>query len=94
MRYFSVHKEELSGMATSGEIYSDGEYMNLPDDSEVKTITLGYSVWEYGESDVVDTVEFYPVSTNTSDFSDNSEAVLDKIKDKYSADKGWENYNW
>ena len=81
-------------MATSGEVYSDGEYTSLPDDTEVKTITLGYSVWEYDESDVVDTVEFYPVSTNTSDFSDNSEAVLDKIKEKYSADKGWENYNW
>ena len=81
-------------MATSGEIFSDGEYVALPDDTEVKTVILGYSVWEYNEMGMTDKVEFYRVSTNMSDFSDNSEAVLDRIKEKYSADNGWQNNNW
>lgn len=94
MRYFSVHKEELSGVATSGEIFSDGEYVALPDDTETVNITLGYSVYEYDENGMTSSVEFYPVKTNTESFTNNEEAVLDKIKSIYTPENRWQNNNW
>lgn len=94
MRYFSVNKEELSGMVKTGEVYSDNEYINGCGDVEARTITLGYSVWEYDENGMTDKVEFYRVATDMEDFTNNEELVLAKIKEDYSADKGWQNNNW
>lgn len=94
MRYFSVNKEELSGMVKTGEIYSDNGYINGCGDVEARTITLGYSVWEYDENGMIDKREFYRVATDMEDFTNNEELVLAKIKEDYSADKGWQNNNW
>lgn len=94
MRFFSVNKEELSGMVKTGEVYPDNEYINGCGDTEARTITLGYSVWEYDENGMTDKVEFYRVATDMGDFTNNEELVLAKIKEDYSADKGWQNNNW
>lgn len=94
MRYFSVNKEELSGMVKTGEIYSDGTYVNGVGDIECRTITLGYSVSEYDEHGMLQNVEFYPVKVDVGDFTANEDKVLEKIKEDYSADKGWQNNNW
>lgn len=93
MKTFSVNKEELIGTQTTGEIYSDGEYINLPDDIEAKTITMGFSVFEYGEDGMIENVRFYPVETDMESLTDNSDKVLDKIKEDYSPTE-WQNNNW
>lgn len=94
MKYFEVKKETLTGMMTSGEVYADGEYVSMPDDVEAREITLGYSVYEYNDLGMTEHVEFYRVATDMLDFSNNEELVLARIKDDYSADKGWQNNNW
>lgn len=93
MRCFSVNKEELIGMMTTGEIYSDGEYINLPDDTEARNITMGFSVTEYGEDGMVEKVKFYPVATDMESFTDNEDEVLEKIKADHPAGE-WQNDNW
>lgn len=96
MKYFQVEREYLRGSVMFGKVYSDGEPIDEFDEREVKEITTGFSVWEY-EGDSVGTtigVEFYPVHTDTSDWTDDSEQVLNKIKEEYSADKGWQNPAW
>lgn len=93
MKYFSVNREELVGMMTTGAIYSDGEYKDLPDDVEARTITMGFSVSEYDEQGMIQTVEFYPVATDMESLEDNSEKVLDKIKADYPAGE-WQNHDW
>lgn len=94
MRYFSVNKETLSGMMTTGEIYSDGEYVSLPDDVEAREITMGFSVSEYDEQGRLQNVGFYRVKTDMGDLTNNEDKVLNTIKEIYSADEGWQNNNW
>lgn len=93
MKYFSVNREELVGMMTTGVIYSDGEYKDLPDDVEARNIVMGFSVSEYDEQGMIQTVEFYPVVTDMESLEDNSEEVLDKIKADYPAGE-WQNHDW
>ena len=93
MKHFSVNKETLTGMMTTGEVYSDGEYVNLPDDIEAREITMGFSVMEYGEDGMIANVKFYPVATDMESFEDDSEFVLNKIKQDYPA-PDWQNDQW
>lgn len=93
MKYFSINKEELIGMMTTGEIYSDGEYKNLPDDVEARNITMGFSVMQYGEDGMIQNVEFYPVATDMESFTNNEDIVLEHIKSIYTPDK-WQNNDW
>lgn len=93
MKYFSVNKEELIGMMTTGEIYSDGEYKNLPDDVEARNITMGFSVMQYGEDGMIQNVEFYPVATDMESFTNNEDEVLEKIKADHPAGE-WQNNEW
>lgn len=93
MKYFSVNKETLSGMMTTGEVYSDGDYVNLPDDIEAREITMGFSVTEYEENGAITNVKFYPVATDMESFEDDSELVLEKIKGDYPA-PDWQNNQW
>lgn len=94
MKYFEVHKEELRGSLMSGEVYSDGEYINEADELEIRTITTGFSVYEYDEQGIRTGTEFYQVHTDMSDWSDDSNDVLNYIAEDYSADKGWQNHSW
>lgn len=93
MKQFRVNKETLSGMMTTGEIYSDGEYVSLPDDIEAREITMGFSVTQYGENGAITNVKFYPVVTDMESFEDDSEFVLEKIKGDYPA-SDWQNSQW
>lgn len=93
MKYFSVNKETLSGMMTTGEIYSDGEYVGLPDDIEAREITMGFSVTRYGEDGMIENVEFYPVITDMESLTNNEDVVLEHIKSIYTPDK-WQNDQW
>lgn len=93
MEYFKVNKETLSGMMTTGEVYSDGEYVDLPDDIEAREITMGFSVTEYGEDGRITDVKFYPVSTDMEGLSDDSEKILEQIKQDYPA-PDWQNDQW
>lgn len=93
MKYFQVNREELIGTLTTGEIDSDGEYTNLPDDIEQRNITIGFSVSEYGEDGMIENVEFYPVQIDTEGWTTNEDAVLESIKNKYQPNE-WQNNNW
>ena len=92
-KYFEVHKEELVGTIVSGEIYSDGDYINLPDDMEQRSIITGYSVYEYDEQGVRQNTEFYPVATDMGTFEDNEDEVLSKIIKEHDPSE-WQNNNW
>ena len=93
MKYFAVDKETLSGMMTTGEVYSDGEYVSLPDDIEAREITMGFSVSEYDEQGMIQNVKFYPVATDMESLEDNADEVLEQIKQDYPAGE-WQNNNW
>lgn len=94
MRYFTVNKVELSGMVKTGEVYSDDTYVNGVDDVEAQSITFGYDVNEYNEQGMLQLVRFYPVEIDVEAYTTNEDEVLEKIKEDYSADKGWQNNNW
>ena len=93
MKYFEVHKEELRGSLMSGEIFADGEYINEADELEIRTLTTGFSVYEYDEQGVRTGTEFYPVSIDMGDWSDDTEEVIENIKRDYPADE-WQNHSW
>lgn len=93
MKYFEVHKEELRGSLMSGQVYSDGEYSEEATELELRTITTGYSVYEYDENGVREDTEFFPVKTDMTNFEDDSEKVLETIKKIYSAPE-WQNDLW
>lgn len=92
-KYFEVHREELRGSLMSGEIYADGEYINEADELEIRAITTGFSVYEYDEQGIQTGKKFYPVSTDTEDWSDNAEEQIENIKRDYPADI-WQNNAW
>lgn len=93
MKYFSVNKEELIGTLTTGEICSDGEYVNLPDDIEQRTLTMGYSVSIYEENGMIEDTKYYPVNIDTESWTTNEDEVLEKIKADFPAGE-WQNNNW
>lgn len=93
MKYFQVNKEELIGTLTTGEIYSDGEYVNLPDDIEQRNLTMGYSVSIYGEDGMIEDVKYYPVKIGTESWETNEDEVLEKIKVDFPAGE-WQNNQW
>lgn len=94
MKYFSVEKEELVGTLVAGEVYSDGEYRDLPSDTDPQETVTGFTVTIYDEGGMIEECRFYPVSINTRSWATNEDEVLDSIKENYSADKGYQNNNW
>ena len=93
MKYFEVKKEELRGSLMTANIYSDGEYMDEADEVEIRTLTTGFSVFEYGEDGMTQRVEFYPVKIDTESWTTNEDEVLEQIKADYPAGE-WQNNNW
>lgn len=94
MKYFEVKKEELRGSLMSGEIYSDGEYTNEADEIEIRTLTTGFSVFEYGEDGMTERVVYYPVKIDTEAWTTNEDKVLEEIKEDYRPELGWQNNQW
>ena len=93
MKYFEVNKETLTGTLVTGQVYGDGEYVNLPDDIEQRELTIGFSVSEYEEDGMIENVEFYPVQIDTEGWTTNEDTVLEKIKQDYQPNE-WQNNNW
>lgn len=94
MRYFEVRKEAFTGVVVAGTVDSDGDYVDLPyDTDETGEITVGFSVFEFGENGMTENVEFYAVKTDTTDWSNNEEEVLEQIKADYPAGE-WQNHDW
>ena len=93
MKYFEVKREVLRGGLCSGGVYADGEFYEEADEIEIREITTGFSVFEYGENGAIDTVEFYPVHTDTESMEDDADEVLEKIKQDYNPSE-WQNNNW
>ena len=93
MKYFTVEREELRGSVMAGEVYSDGEYIDEAHEREIRSITLGFSIWTYEEDGTTIAVDFYPVHTDMGTFEDDSAEVIEQIKQDYPPDK-WQNNNW
>ena len=94
MRYFQVEREELRGSIMAGECYADGEYIDEAHEREIRSLTIGFSVWQYDEDGETIAVDFYPVKTDMGDFTDDSEEVIKQIRADYAPEKGWQNNNW
>ena len=94
MKYFDVRKEELRGSLVLGLIYSDGEYSEEANETDIRTLTMGFDVVEYSENGMAGKVNFYPVKINAEDWTTNEDEVLKQIKEDYSPEKGWQNNNW
>ena len=93
MKYFTVEKEKLVGTLVTGGVYSDGEYINLPSDTDLQETVTGFTVTIYDEGGMIKECKFYPVSINTRDWATNEDEVLEQIKSDYPAPE-WQNNNW
>lgn len=72
MKYFRVERQQIVGNIVQGEVFSDGEFINLPDDIEPnETRDLGYVVYimdemgrtldiVYGYTDIEQIKEDFP----------------------------------
>lgn len=94
MKYFEVNREELRGSLMTAPVYSDGEYINEADEIEIRTLTTGFSVSEYGEDGMLERVVFYPVKIDTEAWTTDEDRVLKEIREDYRPELGWQNDNW
>lgn len=95
MKTFTVEREFLRGsVVNGGEVYADGEVIdaNAGDEIEIREITTGFTVHSYEDNEHLMT-DFYPVQTNTGQWTDNSEEVLKQIREDYPAGE-WQNGQW
>lgn len=94
MKYFEVEKEVLAGDRLVGACASDGTSLGGFDEAEPMNITLGFTVHIWNDEESFED-EWYPVKTDTStsDYSNNEEEVLAKIKEDHPAGE-WQNNNW
>ena len=92
MKYFEVIKKELTGTVVSGPVDCGGDYLELPEDEDPKTIVLGYSVVE-GNDEGFTGMKFYSVHIDPYDGSTDEDEVLDRIRSEHDASE-WQNHNW
>lgn len=94
VKYFTVHKEELRGSLASGEVFANGEYINEADELEIRTLTTGYTIYEYDEQGKRTGTEFYPVTTDMEAWENDEKDVLENVKCNYLPEEGWQNVAW
>lgn len=94
MRYFEVRKEVLGGITRQFNVLIDGTHAGTSEsEGEAQEITTGFNVWEYDEDGTNQNVEFYPVKTDTTDWGNNEDEVLEKIINDHPASE-WQNNEW
>lgn len=94
MKYFEVRKEVLDGTTRQYNVLMDGTHAGTSEsDGEARTLTTGFSVWEYDEQGLTQNVEFYPVETNMGTWEDNANDVLNYIIEDHPAGE-WQNHEW
>lgn len=92
MRYFTMEKEVMRGLPVAYEVNAEGRAIGSECNVlEVHEICIGFTVSELGKDGRTEKTVFYPVSTDTRTFLDNSEEVLEKIAMDYSVNNGWRN---
>lgn len=97
-KYFTVDREYIivQGMKRY-EVCSDGSQAQLEYEADYeelpKEITTGYVVNSYYEDGEHYMTDFYPVKTDTSQWTDNADEVLEQIKADYPAGE-WQNNEW
>ena len=94
MKYFEVEKEVLAGDRLVGTCASDGTSLGGFNEAEFMNITLGFIVHVWNDEESFED-EWYPVKTDTStsDYTNNEDDVLAKIKEDHPAGE-WQNNNW
>lgn len=92
MKYFEVHKYELTGQELCSRVASDGESLTLPEETgDINTRVIGFMVSELDEGgEVVDT-RWY----NCRDGGKTVDVaiVLEQIKKDHPAGE-WQNHDW
>lgn len=94
MMYFSVEKEVLAGYRLVGLCAGDGSSLESFNKAEYMNITLGFNVRIWNDEESFED-EWYPVrtDTSTSDYPNNEDDVLERIKKDHPAGE-WQNDNW
>lgn len=94
MKYYEVEAEVMRGAPVHYTVASDGAQCadEWESDWEQEVLT-GYSVAELGEDGRTENYHFYPVQTNTRDWTNNGDEVLEQIKQDYPATE-WQNNEW
>lgn len=95
MMYFEVEKEVLAGNIMTGICASDGTALESYNRADPLEITLGFTVHVWNDEESFED-EWYAVKTDmsTSDYINNEEEVLQKIRDEHAPEDGWQNNNW
>lgn len=94
IRYFEVRKEVLTGKTEQYNVLIDGSPAGTSDsEGEAREITTGFIVYEYGEDGSTENVRFYPVQTNTENYTNNEEEVLAQIIADHQPTE-WQNNEW
>lgn len=92
MKYFEVHKYEITGQELCSRVYSDGESINEPEETmDISTRVLGFMVSEMDEDGLVGDTRWYAVHDGGE--AEGVERVLEEIKSDYPAEE-WENLEW
>ena len=94
MKYFEVEKEVLAGDRLVGACASDGPTLGGFAKVEPMDSTLGFTVHVWNDEESFED-EWYPVKTDTStsDYPNNEDDVLAKIREDHRAGE-WQNNNW
>lgn len=94
MKRFMVEKEIIRSTPLRYAIDSSGKQIGdaweAGPDAE---ICLGYVVYTLDAEGRTESVNFYPVNTDTCDYTDNSDAVLQQIQQDFPATE-WHNKDW
>lgn len=94
MKYFTVEKETMNVAPIIYPVNASGEQSADAWESDfVQEIATGFCVNELGEDGRTEEVNFYPIQTNTRDFTNNEEEVLGQIKKDYPPTE-WQNNEW
>lgn len=92
MRYFEVHKYEITGQELCSRVDAEGESLNLPEETgDISTRVLGFMVSELDERGVAVATKWYAVC----DGGDGREVeeALEQIKADHPAGE-WQNNDW
>lgn len=92
MRYFEVHKYEITGRELRSRVYSDGESIDEPEETGDETnVVLFYAVNEYEDGGAEWGLKYYPITT-TGDQNNEAEVLAQIHADHPAGD--WQNDDW
>lgn len=94
MKTFTVEREVMRVAPVCYEVASDGSQLGDEWETDwVQELTTGFTVHIYDDDNIHHDTEFYPVMTDTKDWTDNAEEILTRIKQDFPPSE-YQNYEW